>query len=378
MDGAAGGPGRLTGQGLMRLKAQEAPVVPIQRFMKRLLPAIAISLTASACVTQPVVPTLPGAGIALPRRVRIQFVEQGVPVVRDVLLEDYVRVTAISEFAPAAGDLLTVERMLEVQTIISRSYAVSHRARHGQDGFDLCATTHCQLFDPGRVHTSRWSAVASEAVARTAGVVLNFDGQPAQALFHADCGGHTSASAAVWGGDNRPYLVARADDGVAADAHASWQYSVAIDAVTRALNADARTRIGDQLEALEILGRDDAGRAERISIRSQPAASGVAGRTPGVRVVRAEDLRQVLTRAFGPRAIRSTWFDVRRDEGTFTFTGRGFGHGVGLCQAGALARLQAGATPADVIRFYYPGTTLLPSPVRVNSRTTHGSSVSHR
>ena len=62
-----------------------------------------------------------------------------------------------------------------------------------------------------------------------------------------------------------------------------------------------------------------------------------------------------LTRAFGPRALRSTRFDVRRTGAMFTFSGRGYGHGVGLCQAGAFARLRAGATPADVVRHYYPG-----------------------
>ena len=119
-------------------------------------------------------------------------------------LEEYVQATAISEVAPAAGEFQTVERMLEVQTIISRTYAVSHLGRHAREGFDLCSTTHCQLFDPRRLRTSRWAAASSEAVARTAGVILTFDRQPAQALFHADCGGYTSTSSAVWGGVDRP------------------------------------------------------------------------------------------------------------------------------------------------------------------------------
>jgi peptidoglycan hydrolase-like amidase len=74
--------------------------------------------------------------------------------------------------------------------------------------------------------------------------------------------------------------------------------------------------------------------------------------------MRGDAFRQALSRAFGPRAIRSTRFDIRRTGATFTFAGRGFGHGVGLCQAGALARLHAGAAPADVIRYYYPGVIM--------------------
>jgi stage II sporulation protein D len=66
----------------------------------------------------------------------------------------------------------------------------------------------------------------------------------------------------------------------------------------------------------------------------------------------------VLTQVFGARTIKSTWFEIRLEGATFVFEGRGFGHGVGLCQAGALARVQAGATPLAVFELYFPGTTL--------------------
>jgi stage II sporulation protein D len=305
----------------------------------------------AACVGVPVAPRFPDPGFVLPPHVRVQVVERGIAVVRDVPLEDYVRATAVSEFAPATGDLDIVEKMLEVQAIISRTYAVAHIARHTREGFDLCATTHCQIFDPGRVPTSRWSPAASQAVTRTAGVVVWYEEGPAQALFHADCGGRTSAAADVWGGQNLPYLVARADNDVDAEAHRTWQYQVTIEAITDALNADARTRLAGPLGDIHVRDRDGAGRAERVVIRSLAS-------TPAEAVVRGEELRQILTSAFGPRAIRSTLFDVRRTSTTFTFSGRGYGHGVGLCQAGALARLRAGAVPADVIGYYYPGTTL--------------------
>jgi stage II sporulation protein D len=76
------------------------------------------------------------------------------------------------------------------------------------------------------------------------------------------------------------------------------------------------------------------------------------------RILKGEEFRTVLSQRFGPRAVRSTLFEIRREGDAFVFEGRGFGHGVGLCQAGALARLQAGAKPADVLRRYYPGTSL--------------------
>jgi stage II sporulation protein D len=323
--------------------------------VRRFTLATILLVSSAACLSTPIAPLTPTTGTALPRHVRVQLTEQGLTVVRDVPLEDYVQASSISEVAPAAGELDTVERMLEVQTIIGRTYAVSHLARHAREGFDLCSTTHCQLFDPRRLQTSRWAPASLEAVGRTSGLILTFDRLPIQALFHADCGGHTSTAAAVWGGTDRPYLVARPDDGVPSEAHADWKYEVSVGVLTAALATDSRMRVTGVLDTIEVISRDGAGRAERIALYGHAQN---AGRTNSVIEIRGDELRQVLTRAFGPRTIRSTRFDVRRTASTFTFSGRGFGHGVGLCQAGALARLRAGATPVDVLGYYYPGATL--------------------
>jgi stage II sporulation protein D len=283
--------------------------------------------------------------------VRVGVNESGVTKLRTVPLEEYVEATILSEFAPAGGDPATVERMLEVQAVVGRTYAIGHLGRHARDGYDLCDRTHCQLYQPTRVTTSRWAPQAAEAVRRTASQVLWFDGSPALAVYHADCGGHTSAAAEVWGGTARPYLVSRRDDGAAAEAHTSWRYEATAGAVRDALNADARTRVGPRLDSIVVVDRDEAGRAERVAIEGAEA-----------RVVRGETLREVLGASLGARTVKSTWFDVRRDRALFVFEGKGFGHGVGLCQAGALARIRAGAKLSGVLQQYFPGTTLVTLP----------------
>jgi stage II sporulation protein D len=328
--------------------------------MRRFAVGLYLLFSLSACLSTPIT-SVPSTRIPLPRVIRVQFVERGATVIRDVPIEEYVQGTALSEFAPPAGDFATVEAMLEVQAIISRTYAISHLRRHARDGFDLCSTTHCQLYEPLRVSTSRWAPASAEAVDRTAGLVLQFQGLPVQALFHADCGGHTSASAAVWGGDNRPYLTSQADAGLESDPHATWEYRLTLEAASRALSADPRTQATGQIEGIEIVARDDAGRAERVGLRRAVVGTSgatTAGRAAPLTIVRGEDLRAVLTRAFGARTIRSTWFTVRRERDELVFVGRGFGHGVGLCQAGALARLRAGNKPTQVLRYYYPGTSI--------------------
>jgi stage II sporulation protein D len=114
-----------------------------------------------------------------------------------------------------------------------------------------------------------------------------------------------------------------------------------------ALNKDARTTVGQRLDSIQIETRDKSGRALTVRLRG----------TRDIQVS-GEDLRRVLTQTFGERTIRSTLFEVRRTGDKLVFTGRGFGHGVGLCQAGALARLRKGESPEAVLQHYFPGVRL--------------------
>jgi len=303
---------------------------------------------AAGCSAPATRATLPSSTLAAPALIRVGVKEGNRITIRKVPLETYVQAAILSEFAPPSGDADVVERMLEVQAVIGRTYVLAHLGRHAADGFDVCATTHCQLFQPSRVSTSRWKTQSADAVAHTLGMVLWFDGAPASALFHADCGGRTSNADDVWGGVGRPYLVSVADDGPAAEAHAVWRYETTRTALVAALNRDPRTRVGARLDGVQVLDRDSAGRAERIAIHGTEE-----------RIVRGEALREVLGQALGARTIKSTWFDVRRDGGAFVFEGRGFGHGVGLCQAGALARIRAGTKLPAVLQRYFPGTKLV-------------------
>ena len=96
-----------------------------------------------------------------------------------------------------------------------------------------------------------------------------------------------------------------------------------------------------------MLARDAAGRVVRLTLQ-------------GTRVVtlRGTEFRTALSEALGPPGLRSTLFTISRAGGRFVFEGRGFGHGVGLCQTGALARARADQSARDILAFYYPGAVL--------------------
>ena len=317
--------------------------------MRRAWSLVAILvLSAAACSVPASRGGRPSGVLRVPAYVRIGVKDGNRVTIRKVPFEEYVQASVLSEFAPPSGNSDTVERMLEIQSVIARTYALAHLGRHSSDGYDLCATTHCQLYEPSRLHTSRWAPQSTQAARNTKGEVLWFDGAPASALFHADCGGRTSRADEVWGGTGQPYLAAIVDDGPAAAAHSTWKYTTTRGEMLRALNADARTRVGAQLDGLQVLERDPAGRAKRIAVH---------GTTD--RIVRGEELREVLAASLGARSVRSTWFDVERRGQAFVFEGHGFGHGVGLCQAGALARIRAGEKLPAVLQTYFPGTKIV-------------------
>jgi stage II sporulation protein D (peptidoglycan lytic transglycosylase) len=281
--------------------------------------------------------------LALPSRVAVRTASG---VVR-VPLEEYVLGSALAEISPLDETPATVARVFEVQAIVARTYVAGHVSRHRGEGFDVCDTTHCQLYDSRRLATSRFAAAARAAVARTTGTVLVFDGRPAEALFHADCGGYTAAADTVWGGPPAPYLLARPDQ-VPASAHRSWQFTVPAARLREAFNVDPSSDVGRRLDDVRVAARDASGRATSVELRGE--------RT---HITRGEQLRTLINRAFGDKALQSTRLRITHQGDSFTFDGTGFGHGVGLCQVGAMARARRGETLNTILTHYFAGVRIV-------------------
>lgn len=303
--------------------------------------AAALALAATACATAPR-PGAPGAAPPIAASIRVKHEGR----ISTVPIDTYAAIVALTELAPGAEARDTAAAVYEAQIIVARTYAASRRGRHAADGFDLCDTTHCQRYEAARTRTGRWAALARETASRTSGRVLVYGSSLVEAVFHADCGGHTAAAEDVWL-TARPYLTARRD---AAGPHRQWESALARDAVERALNADRRTRLAGPLVEIAVTARDRSGRARTVRI------AGRRGAAP--REVSGDVFRAVLSAALGMRALPSTRFELTRAGSGWRATGSGFGHGVGLCQAGALARARRGSSAAEILGFYYPGAII--------------------
>lgn len=300
-------------------------------------------------------PTLQGRPATAPRAdlvLEIRLGDRtGDPIVR-VRLEDYVYGVVMGESWVPNETPAVQARMLELQAILARTYAISNIGRHAKEGFHLCATTHCQLYRPPTRQTPV-ARLASEAVRRTIGHLIldQRSGRPVQTLFHSSCGGHTSAAEAVWGGTGSENLRPVEDGYCVRESHAAWRLELDRKQLSDALNRRDRTRAGGTIKSIEVVNRDAGGRAQVI-------------RVTGSRTIQArgEDVRAAITSAFGVRTLKSTRMTIRREGNTFVFSGAGFGHGVGLCQAGALAQARQGRAVDQIIRFYYADARVETSP----------------
>ena len=246
-------------------------------------------------------------------------------------VESYVERVIESESGPADS-----AESLKALAIVVRTFAL-HEA-HGHADYDLCDSTHCQLL--------RWSgnrerrAVARAATLATAGETLWFRGQPALGYFNKDCGGRTASPAEIWPHAKPvPYLISQPDRYCTKDGGREWASELTRAELTAALAARGLARPGWQ--SLTVARRGEWGRAVALRIDQTE--------------INAEEFRLAVGEALGWNRIPSTWFEVSRQGDRFEFHGRGWGHGVGLCQKGASAMAAQGRSAQQILEQYFPG-----------------------
>ena len=311
---------------------------------------LTIAASTTRCATTPRPSPRPlGPPPATTLTLRVEVVDAGDRRIWTIQLEDYVRGSVPAEMPLAEGDAVVADRLARLQAILARTYALANRGRHTHDGFDLCATTHCQVYRPPDQQPAAVARLVAAAVDRTRGLIISDGHGPIEALFHADCGGHTSSATAVWGGPAPAYLAGVRDSFCVTTPRDDWRLALHRDHLRHILNTTSDTAVGRRLDQIAVLSRDPAGRATRVSVAGEKRL-----------FVRGERLRAVISSQLGPRAFRSARFSVEQQADRILFSGQGFGHGVGLCQTGAIVRARQGESVDAILAHYYPGTWLEP------------------
>jgi stage II sporulation protein D len=276
-----------------------------------------------------------GESLTLALPLRISAREGALSLVATLPVERYVELVVAAESGAADGP-----ESRKALAVVARSFAL--QLSHGHASFDVCDSTHCQW-----VHW-RSTPEAHAAALATAGEVLWFHGRRAAAYFHQNCGGRTAAAGEVWTDraarelGTLGHLVSRADAYCQRAGSSEWSATLSRAELTQALAAAGLAAPG--WESLTVAKRGESGRATVLLVGSAE--------------IPAESFRLAVGRALGWNRIRSNWFEVAAQGDGFLFHGRGSGHGVGLCQAGAAEMAREGRGYREILAQYFPGATL--------------------
>lgn len=275
----------------------------------------------------------------------------GVTVVNRVGLESYLGGVVAAEMGRRPAEDIEA---LRAQAIVSRTYALRNLGRWARRGFDVYATVSDQAYGGAGAEYP----LANDAVAATRGLIVTHGGAPIDAFFYSTCGGRTAAGTEVFSGADPGYLRSIDDTGPDGEAYCrisprfrwteEWSAAELHQVLGRTLPAAGSGRV----TGVRITRFTNSGRADQLAVAR-------GGREL---LVDHPQIRLVL-RSPGGEPLRSTRFrlDERRTDGTVVrliAEGGGAGHGVGMCQWGAVGRARAGQSYHEIIAAYYPGTTL--------------------
>ncbi len=251
--------------------------------------------------------------------------KRGLYIINELPLEEYVKSVVLAEVAEGWE-----MEALKAQAVIVRTYAVEHMQRGGGRLYDLTSSTLHQLY-----RGDNFDARVAYAVMQTEGEILTYDGRPIKAFYHSTSGGRTELPEEVFG-RSYPYLKSVTSD-CSLSPYSVWQRRFSRGEIEKALGIRG-------LKDIRIKSYTKTGRVKELALIT----------AEGTTVIPSKDFRRLL----GWKALPSTWFALSRSDGSFFFDGRGYGHGVGLCQWGAQKMAKDGRSYREILSYYYPGTTI--------------------
>ncbi len=272
-----------------------------------------------------------------------------------IFVEDYLK-----GVVPAEIGKLSQQEMeaLKAQAIAARTYSLSRLGQHADRGYDLEASVADQIYK-GVEGESR---LVNRAVEFTRGEVLTHKGKLIHAYYHANSGGKTEYIERVWDKPKEDYLIAVYDKNFCAwSENYSWKESWSKETLKKNIKEFLDTLatfpdedLGNILD-LQIKQRSPSGRVEALDVVTES----------GSYLIRGDKIRWALKRGGNHNSILpSTRFDleIQRDRNgslqRVIARGRGNGHGVGMCQTGAIGMARKGYSYKDILRHYYPGVKI--------------------
>jgi stage II sporulation protein D len=251
-----------------------------------------------------------------------------IQVINSISLEEYV-----AGVVEAEGGANKPLEYYKVQAILSRTYALRNHERHV--GYDVCDGTHCQVYHGiSKKDVDIFSAVkATENL-----VIVDSTAQLITAFFHSNCGGQTCSAQDVWTA-NLYYCVGKKDPYCMGMLNSTWKKSISANDWKNYLTTK-NISINDSDECISGSMNCSSKMRPLLYIQNNTTLSN-------------KDMRTDLK-------LKSAYFHIEELDNEVILHGRGFGHGVGLCQEGAMNMAKKGKSAEDILHFYFSGVHILP------------------
>ncbi len=277
----------------------------------------------------------------------IKKINKKIWVINILNMEDYLKGVVPCEIGKISKNLIEVAK---AQAIAARTYAFSHLRQYEELGFDLYATTRDQVYQGKQVE----DAIINEAIIKTRGIILTYNGKPIDAKYHSTCGGRTADFNDAWKGTPVPYLRSVECGFCNESPHFAWQRQMSKNEFFKTLrknllNMGIMVADSELIKGFKLKRNPKSKRIVELKI--------ITDRTEYV--VSNYNIRILFGSENDPDGLlKSNNFTLQIKNDSIIIEGKGYGHGVGMCQSGAIGMAKKGKKFKEILKHYYPNTKL--------------------
>lgn len=257
--------------------------------------------------------------------------EKDIYVINKIPFDDYIEGVVFSEI----GTQAEIEA-LKAQAVASRTYAIYQIMHTSSKYYDITSSVAHQVFKGKNT-----DLLISYVVSITKREILVYNGEPINAVYHSSCDGNTELPEEVWE-KSYPYLTSVPCNCIE-NPYKQWIKKFSSLDIEKALNVEA-------INDIVITERTKTGRAKTIKVVLSNSS-----RAEKFLFMKATEFRRLI----GYKDLPSTDFSVKKEKNWFVFLGKGFGHGVGMSQWGAISMARQGMNYREILSHYYPGAMII-------------------
>ncbi len=259
---------------------------------------------------------------------------------------------------------------LKAQAVIARTWGIYNYSRFSMDNYHLCVTTQCQVYKPFNLENSK----VNKAINATSNLILTYKNQPINSFYHGSSGGITAKASESWQIEDESYLKTKIDGSKSLNNFFSfpiqnktdlnkflnfdeekfygnyhsrfrWKREVSGIAIANKLINNKLINNNDKILNVKVIKRGLSGRATKLEIKIKRQDTPI--------ILLKDEIRRIFT------FLPSNLFTINKlNDDLWQFSGGGFGHGVGLSQAGAIEMAKLGFTYEQILNHYFQGAKL--------------------